>query len=86
MNILAVNIFLNISLWKHVNKIIVAIIPLIISILLFNALNIELLHYRVLFAVAFSFIYLIYHWAVKSEGFIFILNNTKGLFKSLIKK
>ena len=86
MNILAVNIFLNISLWKHSIKIIIAVIPLIISILLCNTLNLELLHQRILFAVAFSFIYLIYHWAVKSEGFIFILNNTKGLFKSLIKK
>tara|TARA_Y100000385_G_scaffold193361_1_gene199999 strand:- start:7192 stop:8244 length:1053 start_codon:yes stop_codon:yes gene_type:complete len=86
MNVVAVNIFLNISLWKHVNKIIIAIIPLIISILLFNYLNIEFLHYRILFAVAFSIIYLIYHWAVQSEGFIFILNNTKGLLKSFIKK
>ena len=85
MNIVAVNLFLKISLWKHIHKIFIAIIPLIISILLFNNLNITLFKYRILFAFAFSSIYLIYHWAVKSEGFIFILDNIKGLFKSLVK-
>ena len=85
MNIVAVNLFLKISLWKHIHKIFIAIIPLILSILLFNNLNITLFKYRILFAFAFSSIYLIYHWAVKSEGFIFILDNIKGLFKSLVK-
>jgi len=86
MNIIAVKILLKISLWKHIYKILVAIIPLSLALFIFNGLDLKSFHYRLLFASSFFFIYLIYHWVVKSEGFIFILNNIKLPLKSFFKK
>lgn len=86
MNMFFTKKVVKIPLTIHFKKIFEGIIPLGIAIFFFHALELPNIWYRILLAVGFAVIYLLYSFIIKTEGLLFVWKNGSKYLKNRLKK